>query len=95
MAPHLRYGFKALTLPEHRGRHLQSPISLQSDQTCIDRGCSHGASYIETHNFPSRTGDLRRGASVVGYIIWIGKGSWRWCYTSPGAQRFGVELYDP
>ena len=94
-APHLRYGFKALTLPEHRGLHLQTPMSLQSDQACIERGCSLGASYIETHNFPSRTGDLRRGAQVVGYFVWMSKGPLRWCWSSPGARRFGIKLYDP
>lgn len=95
LAPHLRYGYKALTLTEHRGLHLQSPISLISDQTCIDRGCTLGASFVASHNYPSRAGDIRRGATKVGWLIWLCKGPVRWCYTTRGARRFGVELYVP
>lgn len=93
LKPHLRYGYKAMTLIEHRGLHLQSPISLVSDQTCIDRGCKFGASYIATHNYSSRIGDERRGSVQVGWIMWLRKGSLRWCHTTAGAQRFGLELY--
>ncbi|MFK7914100.1 MAG: hypothetical protein AB8B93_09315 [Pseudomonadales bacterium] len=93
MAPHLRYGYKAMTLKEHRGRHLQTPISVLSDATCIDRGCTLGASYIATHNFASLASDARRGASPVGWIFWINKGGWRWCHTSAGARAFGLEIY--
>lgn len=93
MAPHLRYGFKALTLKEHRGRHLQSPISLLSDAACIELGCTLGASYVRTHNFASRTSDMRRGCKPVGWLVWINKAGRRWCYSSKGARAFGLELY--
>ncbi len=95
VTPPLRYGYKALTLPAHRGLRLQSSISLASDQTCIDRGYTTGASYIETDNYASIRSDRRRGAKVVGWIAWLSKGQFRWCYASPGARRFGLTLYDP
>lgn len=95
MTPELRYGYKALTLAEHRGKHLLSAISFISDRTCIERGCKYGASYVETHNYSSRASDDRRGGIVVGYIAWMDKGPIRWCYNSPGAKRFGMVIYDP
>lgn len=91
----LRYGYKARTLPDHRGLHLQSAISFLSDRHCIERGATTGASYIETHNYPSLRGDFRRGGQTVGWIAWLSRGRLRWCYTSPGSRRFGLELYDP
>ncbi len=93
--PPLRYGYKGLTLPEHRGLRLQTPISLDSDQTCIDRGYTIGASYIEVDNHASIRSDRRRGGVVVGWMAWMSKGPIRWCYCSPGTRKFGVQLYDP
>lgn len=91
----LRYAYKSLTLPEHRGRHLQTYISYVSDQYCLERGYERGISYVETHNYPSLTGDWRRGNEIAGLIAWMDKGPFRWSWTSAGARRLGLELIDP
>lgn len=89
-----RYGYKALTLPDHRGLHLQNVITLFSDRTCIEMGYTYAISYIETHNYASILSDARRGNECVGWISWISRGRFRWCYTSRGARAIGVELVD-
>jgi hypothetical protein len=94
MGDKLRYGYKAYTMPEHRGLHLQSDISFKSERLCLARGCDQGVSYVEMHNYPSIAGDRRRGSIAAGWLAWFSKGGVRWCYTSPGARRFGFELYD-
>ncbi len=91
----VRYGYKAFTMPEHRGLHLQSDISFRSERLCLERGCDQGMSYVEMHNYPSIAGDKRRGSVAVGFLAWMSKGGLRWCYTSPGARRAGFELFDP
>ena len=48
-----RYGYKAYTRPEYRGRHLQKPIRLLADAYSIALGYTATVSYIELHNFPS------------------------------------------
>lgn len=86
-----RYGYKALTLPAHRGRHLQNTIALFSDRLCWERGCYYAVSYIETHNYPSLRSDARRGNRHVGWIAWLDRGP-RLCVASAGARRAGVTI---
>ncbi|MEM1433075.1 MAG: hypothetical protein AAGG11_03395 [Pseudomonadota bacterium] len=90
----LRYGYKSLTLPDHRGRHLQSYLSCCCDQYSLPRGYERSISYVETHNYPSLTGDWRRGNQISGLIAWMDKGPIRWSWTSPRARRLGLELVD-
>lgn len=90
--PSTRYGYKALTLPAHRGQHLQHTLALLSDRKCLEMGYTQSASYIETHNFASRRSDARRGNQTIGYLAWMVCGSLRWRYSSPGIKRHGIRL---
>lgn len=86
-----RYGYKAMTLPAHRGKHLQNVISLFSDRLCHELGRSEAVAFIETHNYPSLRSDARRGNRHVGWIVWLDRGP-RLCFASPGARRTGVDI---
>ena len=84
------YGYKSLTLPEHRGLHLQNVKSRLSDQDCMKIGYTHTVNYIDTHNYASILSYARLGNECVGWISWISRGRLRWCYTSRGARAIGV-----
>lgn len=86
-----RYGYKALTLPAYRGKHLQNAIALFSDRLCHELGRTQAVAFIETHNYPSIRSDARRGNRHVGWIVWLDRGP-RLCFTSPGARRAGVTI---
>ena len=89
-----RYGYKSLTLPDHRGLRLQDIVILFSDGICIDRGYTCGISYIETHNYASKRSAARRDHEWVGWMVWISHDRFRWCYASRGARAIGIELVD-
>ena len=87
-----RYGYKALTLPEHRGLHLLNTIALYSDKLCFDLGYTYAIGFIETHNFASIRSDARHGNKHVGWILWMDRKPFVFCYTSKGARAIGVTL---
>lgn len=87
-----RYGYKALTLPEHRGKRLQNPITLFSDDLCFRMGFTYAISFIETHNYGSIRSDARRGNKHIGWIAWIDRDRLPFSFTSKGARAIGVNL---
>ena len=87
-----RYGYKALTLPEHRGKQLQNSINLFSDKLCFDTGYTSAVAFVETHNYASLASDARRGNKQVGWILWRDRHPLDFCYTSKGARGAGVTL---
>ena len=93
--PPLRYGYKAYTLPSHRGKHLQHPIALLTEELCLERGFTHALSYIEVFNYASIISDQRRNNRLHGYAGYVGFGRFRMPFRSPGAKRQRVRFYKP
>lgn len=103
MAPHepglwvevqkpFRYGYKAYTHPDYRGRHLVSRIAVHTDRLCLERGFTHAVGFIETHNYSSITADLRHGNVLVGYAGYLHLFG-RWLpFRTPGARRHGFRF---
>jgi hypothetical protein len=89
--PH-RYGYKGFTLPEHRGQHLQDALAYATDRLCVERGRTHAADFVETHNFPSLASDRRRGNVRSGYAASFRLFGRRFVWNSRGARRRGVLL---
>lgn len=87
-----RYGYKGLTLPEHRGEHLQDALAYATDQICLARGRTHGAAFVETHNFPSIHSNLRRENVVAGHALSLRLFGRRFVWNSSVARRTGVRL---
>ena len=91
--PH-RYGYKAFTLPEYRGLRLQECITPVSDQFCIDRGYTHGISFIQTHNYASLTMSLRVGSVPVGLLGYLRIFGRVFTFRSAGARRRGFGFHE-
>ena len=82
-----RYGYKALTRPEYRGMHLQDAAVVVTEAACIERGYTHGVSFVESHNYPSITQDNRRGNRLVGWAGYVKLFGRVYPFRTPGAKR--------
>ena len=92
--PEYSYGYKALTLPSHRGQHLQEHIVHLTDRWQTAHGRRYNIDYIDTLNLASIAADRRYGNRPVGYagyLRWFGS---RVPFHSPGvrAHRFSFHL---
>lgn len=88
-----RYGLKAYTLPEYRGKHLL--VSNSCDPHCRAKGYTHAISFIETHNFPSRRRQRRRGSSHAGYAGYFKIGNSVVPFRTPLARKHTFRFYKP
>ena len=88
----MRYGYKALTMEQHRGLRLQNSISLSTERHDYEQGRTHALSFIATHNYASIISDKRRGNVVFGKLIWISNRWINWGFVSPSAARKGIRV---
>ncbi len=89
------YAYKALTVPSHRGRHLQEHVVHLMDRWQTSHGCRYNIDYIHTTNLPSIAADRRYGNRPVGYAGYL---KWRGRmipFRSRGAKARGFEFFTP
>jgi hypothetical protein len=87
-----RYGYKALTLPEYRGRHLPEFLAPVSSQYYIERGYPYSIGFVETHNLASRKSELRRGSHEVGYAGYVTLFRRVFTYRTKGVRDTGFQF---
>jgi len=90
-----RYGYKAFTHPAYRQQQLQHLVGLLTDPMMIERGFTHGISFVETHNFASRISDMKRGSVCVGYAGYFRLFGKVLPFRSPGAKKHGFRFFIP
>ena len=90
-----RYGYKAYTLPAYRGRHLQDPTAIVSDQECLANGFTYALSYVAIQNFPSIRSDMRRGNRLVGFAGYVRLFGRAFPFRWPGVRKHGFRFYTP
>ncbi len=89
------YSYKALTVPSHRGRHLQECVVHVSDRWRTSQGLRYNIGYIDTRNLASIAADRRYGNRPVGYagyINWFGRVV---PFRTPGAKACGFGFFSP
>lgn len=86
-----RYAYKSFTRPEYRGRRLQERITPLADGLCIERGHTHGISFIETHNYPSLA--MARHAVPVGFLGYVKVFGRVFTFRSPAVRRRGFGFH--
>jgi hypothetical protein len=89
------YGYKALTLASHRGRHLQECLVHLTDRWQTARGLLYNIDYIDTMNLASIVANRRYGNRPIGYA-----GYWMWFgrkipFRTPGVAARGFEFFVP
>lgn len=90
-----RYGYKALTHVDHRGKHLSSVMGPHADFYSLERGFDHTIGFVETHNYPSITSEVRRGNRPIGYAGYLRAFGRVFPFRSPGVRRAGFAFYRP
>jgi GNAT superfamily N-acetyltransferase len=93
--PPNRYGYKAFTLPEYRGRGLHSVLAPVADELHKKLGYTHAVSYIEADNYASIRSARRHGAIPTGYAATIVRMGRKWGFSTRGAKRLGFAFFDP
>ena len=89
------YGYKALTVPSHQGRHLQERLIHVKDRWLTAHGSRYNINHIRTDNFPSIVADRRYGNRPVGYagyVKWFGR---VWTFHSPAVKARGFRFFAP
>lgn len=82
-----RYSYKAFTLPDYRGQHLQDDTVRLTDAMCVERGYPYAIGFVETHNFASLRADTRHGNQHIGWAGYIKLFGRVYPFRSPGARR--------
>ena len=86
-----RYGYKAYTLPDYRGRHLLD--NTLTDPICLSRGYTHGVSFVETHNYSSHINNQRIGNQPVGFAGYIKLAGHSYPFRTPAVKKIGFRFY--
>lgn len=88
-----RYGYKALTRPEYRGRHLRR--KPQSDEYCQRRGATHVIGFVDVVNRSSLRSTAARGNVRIGYAGYLKRGRAFLAFRSPAVRRRGFRFFIP
>ena len=64
-----RYGYKSFTLPDWRGRRIQSQLARSADPWYIARGYTHAIGFIESDNYASLHSNRKHGNRTVGWAV--------------------------
>lgn len=89
------YAYKALTLNEYRGRHLQQLMLEANDHALSGRGLTHNLEYVQPHNFAQRAASARYGNRVIGFAGFVEWGRTVIPFRSRGVRARGFEIFVP
>ena len=90
-----RYGYKAFTHPDHRGKHLNPAIALFTDAHGLAQGYTHDIGFVALHNLASlATGKYKGFATLgyAGYVNWFGR---KFTFRTPRVKEAGFEFFEP
>lgn len=91
--PGQAYGYKAFTVPAHRGRKLQQLLVVTANRILSSRGFSHVLGYVNIENFSSRRMTARfKNNPVIGWAVCARVFGRNLRFVSPGARRRGFDL---
>ena len=88
-----RYGYKAFTLPEYRGKHLRRVP--RSNDYCIARGVTHVISFVDVTNRSSIRSTIGRGSVRIGFAGYLKRGRVFVPFRTPAVRRRGFRFFVP
>jgi hypothetical protein len=89
------YCYKALTLPEFRGRRLPRLLGILTDRYCVTRGCTHTIAYIDIHNQVSIRAVAAQGGCRIGFAGYLKRGPIFVSFRTQGVRRCGFRFFMP
>ena len=87
--PGLVYRYKALTLPEYRGLHINEALGKTVDGYLAAQGHSMGVAFVETHNLSSMRTLVRKGRRLIGYAGYVQRFGLFVPFRMPGCGQLG------
>lgn len=87
--PGLVYRYKALTLPEYRGLHINEALAKTLDGYLANQGHTMGLAFVETHNLSSIRTVARKGRQRIGYAGYVERFGMYVPFRTWGCRRVG------
>lgn len=87
-----RYGYKAYTLPEYRGRHIPEYLAPVASQFYIERGYPISIGFVETRNRASRRSEVRRGSILIGFAGYVRLPGMIWTFRTRRVRAAGFRF---
>lgn len=94
-SPKHRYGYKAFTLPEFRGRHVIRLFKEYSDGYCVQRGRVFTIAFIEIGNDSSIRYALATGYRRIGFAGYLKLGFLFIPFRTAGVRAEGFRFFMP
>ena len=92
--PGLVYRYKAFTLQEHRGLHINEALDKLVDRHLGEHGHPMGLSFVDVTNLPSLRSLARKGRQRIGYAGHFEWRTQRFAFRTPGCRAVGFEFRD-
>ena len=92
VANNCRYGYKAFTRPEYRGRGIYPRITRLEDQECIRRGKTTVVAFSASHNYASHELDKKLGNRTIGLAGYWKIGKHFLLFHTPGVKKQGFSF---
>jgi hypothetical protein len=90
--PHVAYTYKGFTHPEFRGKRLNGLRVLLAAKQLATRGIEKIVALVDWTNGPSMRSCLDTGGAVLGRLVTIGLGRYRWTFSPKAARAIGIEF---
>ncbi|MGB7540719.1 MAG: hypothetical protein WBM28_01735 [Burkholderiales bacterium] len=90
-----RYAYKALTLPEFRGRHLPRVFKSLRDGYGIARGCTHTIAFVAVENRSSIRSTAAQGYRRIGFAGYWKRGPFFAAFRTQGVRWRGFHFFVP
>lgn len=87
--PGLVYRYKAFTMPEYRGMHINRLLDATIDRHLAQRGFSTGISFVETTNLSSLRALTRKKRRSVGQAGYFQRFGLHVSFRTPGCRAVG------
>ncbi len=92
VANNCRYGYKAFTRPEYRGRGIYPRLTGLEDREYIKRGKTTVIAFSASHNYASRELDKKLGNRTIGLAGYWKIGKHFLLFHTPGVKKHGFSF---
>ena len=89
---HVAYTYKGFTHPEFRGKRLNGLRVLLAAKQLAERGTKKIVALVDWTNGHSMRSCLDTGGTVLGRLMTIGIGRYRWTFPPKAAREIGIEF---
>ena len=86
------YGYKAFTLPDHRGQGIYPAIASAEISSCQTAGLTHGVSFTEVYDYSFLNAEQKFGNTRVGLAGYVRIGRKIVTFSCPAVKTLGLRF---